>query len=116
MVLAAKIKLKRMGAKKKPFYRIVVMDESAATKAVAADIIGRYDPRRNPGQIEFDKVKTEKWLKCGATPTERVRILLGKAGILPPVNFEGKTKKKPKGEAAKAVKEAAAPAAAEATA
>ncbi|MBU0687779.1 MAG: 30S ribosomal protein S16 [Candidatus Margulisbacteria bacterium] len=99
--MAAKIKLRRIGAKKRPLYRFVVLDESAPTKAVALDTLGTYNPRQEPTLIEFDKEKVEAWLKKGAEPTEKVRILLGKAGILPLVSFEGKPKRKPRKEAAK---------------
>ena len=99
--MAAKIKLKRIGARKAPMYRIVVLDESAPTKQVAIEVLGTYNPRCEPTQCEFNKEKVEAWLKKGALPTDKVRVLLGKAGILPPVSFEGKPKRKPRKEAAK---------------
>ena len=77
-------------------YQIVVLDESAPTKTVAIDKLGVYNPKAEPTIIQFDKEKTLAWLKKGATPTEKVRYLLGKVGILPPVSYEGKTKRQPK--------------------
>jgi len=103
--MAAKIKLKRVGKKKKPFYRIVIQDESKATKSAEVDNLGTYDPLISDNNIKFDEAKTKDWLAKGATPTDRVRILLGKAGILPPVSFEGKKKKLSKAELAKTEEE-----------
>ena len=105
--MAAKIKLKRIGTRKKPVYKIVVIDESAATKSSAVDVLGNYNPRVQPTLINFNKEKTEKWLKIGATPTDKVRILLGKAGILPPVDFSKMVKRQPKAAAAKSTEGAA---------
>lgn len=105
--MAAKIKLKRIGARKAPMYRIVVLDESAPTKQVAIEVLGTYNPRCEPTQCEFKKEKVEEWLKKGAQPTDKVRILLGRAGILPPVDFTGKVKRKPRKEAAKEAEEGA---------
>jgi len=97
--LAAKIKLQRKGAKNKPFYRVVVQDESAARDGRVIEILGQYDPRFEPSLFEVDKEKTKEWLSKGAEPTEKVRILLGKAGILPPVDLAALPKRKPKAEA-----------------
>ena len=96
--MAAKIKLQRRGAKNKPFYRVVIQDESAALPSRVIEIIGRYNPRLEPSLFEIDEQKAKDWLAKGAKPTEKVRILLGKAGILPPVDLTALKKKKPKAE------------------
>jgi len=106
--LAAKLKLKRMGAKKKPIYRLVVIDESRPTTSVALDTVGRYEPRHNPPIIDFNADKIKAWLAKGAQPTDKVRYLLGKMQILSPLNFEGKVKRKSKKEAAAAAEAAGA--------
>jgi small subunit ribosomal protein S16 len=116
--LAAKIKLKRVGKKKKPFYRVIIQDESEARRGRSVDEIGFYNPLLESNKFEVNKEKVLDWLSKGAEPTEKVRILLGKAGILPPISFEGKPKRKPRSkegaqEGAPAPEGAAAPAPAE---
>lgn len=96
--MAAKIKLQRIGAKNQPYYRVVVQDESASTCGRVVEVLGRYHPLEEPTLFEVDPEKTKEWLKKGAKPTEKMRILLGKAGILPPVDLALLPKKKPKGE------------------
>jgi len=96
--LAAKIKLQRKGAKNKPFYRVVVQDESAARDGRVIEVLGQYDPLKETALFEVDKEKTQAWLAKGAEPTEKVRILLGKAGIMPPVDLASLHKRKPKAE------------------
>ena len=70
--MAVKIRLKRMGAKKKPFYRVVVADSRAP----------RDDPMKDPGEISIDAEKAKKWLGNGAQPTDTVKSLLKKSGIV----------------------------------
>ena len=106
--MSAKIRLNRVGSKSKPYYRIVVIDESSARNGVSLETLGHYDPRKEPVIFDINKEKTEAWLKKGAIPSDVVRKYLGKAGILAPVNYDKKPKRKPKGEAAA---EAAKPAA-----
>lgn len=77
--MAVKIRLKRMGMKKKPFYRVVVADERTPRDGRFIEEIGTYDPMTNPAQIKIDVEKAEAWMKNGAQPTETVRILLKKA-------------------------------------
>ncbi|MBQ8130826.1 MAG: 30S ribosomal protein S16 [Clostridia bacterium] len=77
-----KIRLKRMGMKKKPFYRIVVADERAARDGRFIDEIGYYDPLQNPAAVRVDTEKAKTWMKNGAQPTDTVRGLLKKAGAL----------------------------------
>lgn len=83
--MAAKIKLQKIGAKNQPCFRVVVQDESSSTVGRVVEILGQYHPLREPTAFEVDREKTLEWIKKGAKPTEKVRILLGKAGILPPV-------------------------------
>ena len=77
-----KIRLKRMGMKKKPFYRIVVADERAARDGRFIDELGYYDPLQNPAAVRVDTEKAKTWMKNGAQPTDTVRGLLKKAGAL----------------------------------
>ncbi|NLD01751.1 MAG: 30S ribosomal protein S16 [Clostridiales bacterium] len=78
--MAVKIRLKRMGMKKKPFYRVVVADERTPRDGLFIEEIGTYDPMINPAQIKIDVEKAAAWMKKGAQPTDTVRILLKKAG------------------------------------
>ena len=77
-----KIRLKRMGMKKKPFYRIVVADERATRDGRFIEEIGYYDPLQNPAAVRVDTEKAKTWMKNGAQPTDTVRGLLKKAGAL----------------------------------
>ena len=77
-----KIRLKRMGAHKKPFYRVVVADQRTARDGRAIEEIGTYDPLKNPAEIKIDAEAAKKWLADGAVPTDTCRALLKKAGIL----------------------------------
>ena len=70
-----------MGAKKKPFYRIVVADSRSPRDGRFIEEIGTYDPNQEPSAIKFDEEATKKWLSNGAQPTERVAKLLKTAGI-----------------------------------
>ncbi|MCX5751268.1 MAG: 30S ribosomal protein S16 [Candidatus Saganbacteria bacterium] len=105
--MAAKIKLKRVGKTKKPFYRIVIQDEATATKGEAIEVIGRYNPIAKENKVQFDSERTKYWLSKGAAPTDKVRIFLGKAGFLPEVSFEGATKRASKEEEGKIKEEKA---------
>lgn len=97
--MAAKIKLQRVGTKNRPFYRVVVQDESFTPTGKIVEIIGTYQPLKSEEKFTVDKEKAIAWVKKGAKPTDRVRILLGKAGVLPPVDLAALKKRKPKGEA-----------------
>lgn len=96
--MAAKIKLQRKGTKGRPFYRVVVQDESEATAGKTIAILGQYHPLAKSTLFEVDKEKTLAWISKGAMPTGKVKILLGKAGILPPVDLASLKKRKPKTE------------------
>ncbi len=80
--MAVKIRLKRMGANKKPFYRIVVADSRSPRDGRFIEEIGYYNPVSEPKQIKIDNEKAEKWLKNGAQPTDTVKDLFKKNGIM----------------------------------
>ncbi len=80
--MAVKIRLRRMGAKKAPFYRVVVADERSPRDGKFIDEIGYYNPLRDPAEIKIDSDKATKWLNDGAQPTETVKSLLKKSGIV----------------------------------
>ena len=75
-----KIRLKRMGAKKAPFYRIVVADARTPRDGKVLEEIGIYDPTKNPTVLRVDVEAANKWIAQGAQPTDTVRALLKKAG------------------------------------
>ena len=79
--MATKIRLTRMGAKKAPFYRIVVADSRARRDGAFIDIIGTYDPNRQPVAVEINAEKAEKWLSTGAQPSDTVKSLLKQQGL-----------------------------------
>lgn len=77
-----KIRLKRMGAHKKPFYRVVVADSRTPRNGRFIEEIGTYDPLKDPAEIKIDNEVAQKWLANGAQPTDTVRALLKKSGCL----------------------------------
>ena len=77
-----KLRLKRMGAKKQPSYRIVAADSRAPRDGRFIEIIGFYNPRSNPVEIKIDEEKALKWLADGAQPTDTVRNIFSKEGIM----------------------------------
>ncbi len=77
-----KIRLRRMGAKKAPFYRIVVADSRSPRDGRCIEEIGTYNPLAEPALITVDAEKAQNWIKNGAQPTDTVRGLLKKAGVL----------------------------------
>ena len=79
--MATKIRLRRMGAKKKPFYRIVVANSRAPRDGRSIEEIGYYNPNVNPAEIKVDVEAAQKWLASGAQPSDTVRSLLKKAGV-----------------------------------
>ena len=79
--MAVKIRLKRMGAKKAPFYRVVVADSRYPRDGRFIEELGYYNPTTNPADIKIDVEKDQTWVKNGAQPTETVKSLLKKAGI-----------------------------------
>ena len=77
-----KIRLRRMGAKKAPYYRVVVADARAPRDGRCIEEIGTYNPLTNPATITIDVEKAQTWIKNGAQPTDTVRALLKKSGII----------------------------------
>ncbi|MBP5155703.1 MAG: 30S ribosomal protein S16 [Clostridia bacterium] len=80
--MAVKIRLRRMGAKKAPSYRIVVADSRYPRDGRFIEEIGFYNPMTEPSEIKVDPEKAKKWIANGAQPTETVRALLKKSGVL----------------------------------
>jgi small subunit ribosomal protein S16 len=81
-----KIKLRRMGAPKKPSYRVVVADSRSPRNGAFISIIGRYDPLTEPATVVIEEQAALDWLRKGAQPTETVARLLKKAGIMDKLN------------------------------
>lgn len=79
--MAVKIRLKRMGGKKRPFYRVVVADARAPRDGRFIEEIGYFDPLTQPETVNINKEKALKWLGEGAQPTERVKSLFKKNGV-----------------------------------
>ena len=77
-----KIRLRRMGAKKAPFYRVVVADSRFARDGRFIEEIGYYDPTKEPSVVKIDAEKAKQWLDNGAQPTHTVREILKKAAVL----------------------------------
>ena len=80
--MAVKIRLRRIGAKKAPFYRIVVADSRYPRDGRFIEEIGTYNPLTTPSTVEVDVEKAQQWIKNGAQPTDTVKALLKKAGAL----------------------------------
>lgn len=80
--MAVKMRLTRMGDKKSPFYRIVVVDSRVARDGMYIDKIGHYNPVANPAEIVIDADKAKSWLAKGVQPTETVKSLLVNAGVI----------------------------------
>ncbi|MBQ9994140.1 MAG: 30S ribosomal protein S16 [Clostridia bacterium] len=80
--MAVKIRLRRMGAKKNPFYRIVVADSRYPRDGRFIEEIGTYDPLKKPYEVKVDAEKAKTWIANGAQPTDTVKSLLKKEGIL----------------------------------
>ncbi len=80
--MAVKIRLRRMGAKKAPFYRIVVADSRYPRDGRFIEELGYYDPTKEPSVIKVDAERTKKWLENGAQPTDTIRNILKKSGVL----------------------------------
>ena len=80
--MAVKIRLRRMGAKKAPFYRVVVADSRYPRDGRFIEEIGTYNPLTSPSEIKIDAEKAQKWLGNGAQPTDTVKSLLKKSGII----------------------------------
>jgi small subunit ribosomal protein S16 len=79
--MAVKMRLTRMGTRKKPYYRIVVADSVSPRDGKFIEIVGNYDPKKNPAEITVKEDRIREWLSKGAEPTLTVSQLLGKKGI-----------------------------------
>lgn len=80
--MAVKIRLRRMGAKKAPFYRVVVADSRYPRDGRFIEEIGYYNPLTEPSEVKIDAEKAKKWIANGAQPTDTVKVLFKKNGIL----------------------------------
>jgi small subunit ribosomal protein S16 len=80
--MAVKIRLRRMGAKKNPFYRIVVADSRSPRDGRCIEELGYYNPLVHPAEVKVDNEKAAEWIKNGAQPSETVRALLKKSGAI----------------------------------
>ena len=79
--MALKLRLTRMGSKKKPFYRIVAVDSASRRDGRALDYVGYYNPMTEPAEVKFDQDKVRTRIELGAQPTDTVRSLLKKSGF-----------------------------------
>ena len=80
--MAVKLRLKRMGSKKRAYYRVVAADSRSPRDGRFIEVVGTYNPIMEPAEITFDEEKAIKWLSNGAEPTDTVRNLLSKKGIM----------------------------------
>lgn len=94
--MAVKLRLKRMGAKKRPFYRIVAADSRSPRDGRFIEEVGYYNPIVEPKEVKIDEEKALKWLNDGAIPTDTVRDLFSKQGIMKKFHETKMTKKEEK--------------------
>ena len=94
--MAVKLRLKRMGKKQAPFYRIVAADSRNKRDGKAIEEVGYYDPTKNPAEIKVDEELALKWLKNGAQPTDTVRSILSTQGVMKKFHESKMTKKEGK--------------------
>lgn len=80
--MAVKLRLTRMGSKKRPFYRVVATNAATRRDGRPLDYLGYYNPMTNPAKVDIDQEKVRKWLGLGAEPTDTVRSLLKASGAL----------------------------------
>ncbi len=80
--MAVKMRLRRMGAKRAPFYRVVVADSRYPRDGRFIEEIGYYNPMKDPAEIKIDAEKAAEWLKNGAQPTDTVKVILKKSGVI----------------------------------
>ncbi|WP_110953090.1 30S ribosomal protein S16 [Anaerosinus massiliensis] len=91
--MAVKIRLNRMGAKKNPFYRVVVADSRSPRDGRFIEILGHYDSTKEPAVIKIDEEKALEWMSKGAQPTDTVKSLFSKQGIMAKWDEVKRTKK-----------------------
>ena len=94
--MAVKLRLKRMGSKKKPFYRVVAADSRVTRDGKFIELVGTYNPITEPAEIKINEEVALKWLRNGAEPTETVRNLFKSQGIIEKFHKERMTKKEGK--------------------
>ena len=94
--MAVKLRLKRMGAKKKPFYRVIAADSRSPRDGKFIEEVGYYNPTCVPADVKIDEEIALKWLNQGAIPTDTVRSLFSKAGIMKKFHESKNTKKEAK--------------------
>lgn len=109
--MSVKIRLRRIGAKKHPFYRLVVADTRSPRDGKFIEILGTYDPMTEPVKLNIDQEKVKIWLQKGARPSDTARDFLIDQGLLPKESARRRATKPPKSKTA-AEEPAAAPAAA----
>ena len=113
--MAVKIRLARGGAKKRPFYSIVVTNSRSPRDGRFIEKVGTYNPllpRDNPARTVINQERVQYWLGTGAQPTDRVALMFGQAGLIPmPVRHDNPSKSVPKAKAQERLKEQAAEAA-----
>jgi small subunit ribosomal protein S16 len=112
--LSVKIRLRRIGAKKHPFYRLVVADTRSPRDGKFIEILGTYDPMTEPVKLNLDQDKIKSWLQKGARPSDTARAFLIDQGLLPKESAKKRPTKPPKTAAEKVAKEPAAAAPTEA--
>jgi small subunit ribosomal protein S16 len=81
-MMAIKIRLARMGAKKRPYYRLVVAESGSARDGRFIEIVGTYDPNQDPAVVSWKQKALKKWLSVGAKPTDTVSCLIQSSGVL----------------------------------
>jgi small subunit ribosomal protein S16 len=91
--MTTRIRLRRMGAKKRPFFRVVVADQRSPRDGRFIENIGKYHPLEDPSLIDIDEAKALEWLRKGAQPSQAVQVLLTKAGIWEKFQSENKESK-----------------------
>ncbi len=96
--MATRIRLMRMGAKKRPFYRVVVADQRSPRDGRFIENIGKYHPLSDPSVIDIDEARAIDWLRKGAQPSEAVQALLTKSGIWEKFQAERPTQPSKKGK------------------
>jgi small subunit ribosomal protein S16 len=92
-IMAVKLRLKRMGAKKRPFYRIVAADSRSPRDGRFIELLGTYNPIVTPAEVKLEEEVVMKWLRNGAEPTDTVRDLLKQEGLLEKFHNERMNKK-----------------------
>ena len=111
--MSVKIRLRRIGAKKHPFYRLVVADSRSPRDGKFIEILGTYDPMTEPVKLNLDQDKIKVWLQKGARPSDTARAFLIDQGLLPKESARKRPTKPPKPAAAPAAVAPAAPSASE---